>query len=153
VQGGTFCPITNCTDLKECVEDYYEEAVGDDRKAFAQYLVSMPGGAYLHPQPQENCSLPDAEESCPQVSVPKELDPLDTSQCGLAREYFGFNMNFVNDKQICGDIRQFQNARSFDFLEEFFAQGFDLEPEVEDGEPPLAPALILKKPFPGKSCV
>jgi hypothetical protein len=151
VQGGTFCPITNCTVLKECVEDYYEEAVGDDRKAFAQYLVSMPGGAYL--QPQENCSLPDAGESCPQVSVPKELDPLDTSQCGLAREYFGFNMNFVNDKQICGDIRQFQNARSFDFLEEFFAQGFDGEPEVENPEPPLVPPLILNKPFPGKSCV
>ncbi len=64
--------------------------------------------------------------------APEIKNATDQNQCSGAREYFGFNMNFVNDKQICGDIRQFQNARSFDFLEEFFAQGFDGEPEVDD---------------------
>jgi hypothetical protein len=42
---------------------------------------------------------------------------------GRTREYFGFDANFVNDDQICGDLEQFQLVRDFSFLDEFFDQG------------------------------
>lgn len=98
----------------------------------------MPGGEYL--QPNQNAA----------VSKPKELDAFDAFECGRAREYFGFDEYFINDKKICRDVGQFQNARDFDFLDEFFERGSVVEVEEEDGTPPLVPALVLSLPNTGK---
>jgi hypothetical protein len=133
--GGTFCPVSNCTDLQVCVEDYHDEAVNDKKTAFANYLESMPGGEYL------SC---DTDKSC------EKWDPIDPFACGRAREYFGFDTNFINDKQICEDISQFRNTRDFQFLEEFFKQGSDGSFSPENTEPPLVPPLVLKLPTAGK---
>jgi hypothetical protein len=141
VHGGTFCPITNCTVLKDCVKTYHVDAVNDDRSAFATYLEGMPGGDYLTPA---NCAnATDPAKYCAE-------DWLDPDLCGNAREYFGFDATFVNDQQICSDINQFQNTRDFLFLEEFFKQGSDSEVEIEFGVPPLVPPLILTLPAAGK---
>jgi hypothetical protein len=144
IQGGTFCPITNSTVLKECVKaDYDEVVVGETQPAFANYLSSMPRGAYL--------SCPDDDESC--LSDSKELNVTDSFGCGRAREYFGFDSDFINDKQICRDIKQFQSTRDFEFLEEFFDQSGARKPEGPGLNQPLVPPLILQKPLAGKLCV
>ena len=46
----------------------------------------------------------------------------DPNQCIKAREHFGYDAGFINDKQICEDIHQFRFAKDFNFLEEFFDQ-------------------------------
>jgi hypothetical protein len=144
-QAGTFCPNTDCTDLKQCVEDYHRDALEENKIAFANYLEGMPGGEYLTPAKCDNAT--DPAESC---GEPKVWDPENLDQCGQAREYFGFDANFVNDKQICRDINQLRNTRDFEFLEEFFNQGSDLDPEIIIDDPPLVPLLILTPPVSGK---
>jgi hypothetical protein len=149
VQAGTFCPITDCSDLKNCVEDYYDESVAEQRSAFANYLKAMPGGEYLTcPDDDASCTCPDGDASC--LSDLKHLNPRDAFECGKAREYFGFDANFINDNQICQDILQFQGTKDFQFLEEFFDQGATPNPKGPDGDPPLVPPLILKTPLGGK---
>jgi hypothetical protein len=141
VHGGTFCPITDCTDLKDCVQNYYNNARSENRSAFATYLQGMPGGEYLTPANCDNAT--DPAKYCDE----KWVDP---DQCGAAREYFGFDASFVNDQSICTDINQFQNTRDFDFLEEFFKQGSASVVETDEGVPPLVPPLILTLPAAGK---
>jgi hypothetical protein len=139
--GGTFCPITDCTDLKDCVEGYHVDAVNDNRIAFSTYLEGMPGGEYLTPAKCDNAS--DPAKYCDEKWVDPDL-------CGKAREYFGFDASFVNDLKICTDIKQFQNSKDFDFLDEFFKQGRDAEVENESGKPPLVPPLTLTPPVCGR---
>jgi hypothetical protein len=136
--GGTFCPIADCADLQVCVEDYHKDAVNANRPAFVNYLELMPGGEYLT---KGSC---DTDKSC------QKWETNDPYACGRAREYFGFDANFINDKQICQDIGQFQNTRDFKFLEEFFKQGTSEESDPEETEPPLVPPLVLRKPYAGK---
>jgi hypothetical protein len=95
----------------------------------------------------ESLAKCDDAESCAER---KQWDPTDPNACGRAREYFGFDANFVNDNQICTDVNQFKNTKDFEFLEEFFKQGGDSEVEIEFGEPPLVPPLILTLPAAGK---
>jgi hypothetical protein len=125
------------------VKDYHEIALDENRTAFAKYLEAMPGAEYL--QPSETCP---ADESCP-----TPLDPLDTIGCGRAREYFGFDEYFVNDKNICEDIVQFQNSRDFKFLDNFFNQGSSEGESNDPGDVPLVPQLVLTKPDAGKLSV
>jgi hypothetical protein len=54
---------------------------------------------------------------------PNITNPIDPIECGRAREYFGFEENFINDQQICDDIEQLASTRDFDILNEFFNQG------------------------------
>jgi hypothetical protein len=122
------------------VKDYHDEAVNDKRTAFANYLETMPGWESL-----ANCD--NASESCDER---KKWEPDDPYACGRARVYFGFDANFINDKQICQDIKQFQNSRDFVFLEEFFNQGTSNEVDPEKTEPPLVPPLELILPVAGK---
>jgi hypothetical protein len=139
------------------VRDYHESAVDENRSIFANYLETMPGGAYLTPG---NCDADnatattndtdtdtDTDQSCGER---KEWNPMDPFECGRAREYFGFDKDFVNDKQICRDIGQFQNTRDFEFIDEFLNQGFSSGISPETGEPPLVPPLILTPPVAGK---
>jgi hypothetical protein len=41
----------------------------------------------------------------------------------MARQYFGFDENFLDDKKICADIEQLRFTKEFSFLDEFFNQG------------------------------
>ena len=56
-------------------------------------------------------------------SAPEINNPYDYNQCGKTKEYFGFKASFVNEKEICNEIKQLKYTRDFDFLAEFFAQG------------------------------
>jgi hypothetical protein len=69
---------------------------------------------------------------------PNITDTTNHVECGNARKYFGFDENFINDKQICEDIEQLKYSRDFDFLQAFFGQGAD-EPPGDD-PPDLTPA-------------
>jgi hypothetical protein len=94
--GGTWCPgKTDCEDLKDCIDLYSQEAVDENQMAFASYL-----------------------KSAPNITTYTSMD-----ECGRAREYFGFNSFFSNDKQICEDIAQLRFTRDFAFLDSFFGQG------------------------------
>jgi hypothetical protein len=62
----------------------------DQNRAFAQYVNASP-------------------------SIINHTDPF---QCGRAREYFGFQNNFINDEQICEDISQLALTRDFEILNE-----------------------------------
>jgi hypothetical protein len=114
--GGTFCAVSNCTELMDCVEEMIESAIDEEKAPFAAYLQS----------------------------APNITNPVDPYQCGRAREYFGFDENFINDDQICKDVEQFTNTRDFAFLDEFFDQGDQSSGAIEkDG---LVPPLVLKEP-------
>jgi hypothetical protein len=135
------------------VEEYHKSAVAEDRGVFATYLETMPGGLYLRPK---NCDAdndvdtdtdPETDQPCDQ---PKEWDPKNPIECGRVREYFGFDKDFVNEKQICEDIGQFQNTRDFLFIDEFLNQDFNVVVDPESTERPLVPPLILTPPVAGK---
>jgi hypothetical protein len=93
VYGGTFCPVSDCTDLMNCVDGFRLH----ENKAFALYV-----------------------NASPIIS-----NPTDPFECGRAREYFGFQDNFINDQQICDDIGQLALTRDFTILNEFFDQDGD----------------------------
>eukprot|EP00977_Amphora_coffeiformis_P013338 scaffold3471_cov175-Amphora_coffeaeformis.AAC.12 len=121
VYGGTYCPLTDCTRLQECVAELIDIARNENRTAFANYLLN----------------------------APNITDPENSFQCGWAREYFGFPANFINDNQICEDIKQFRNSRDFEFLEEFFNQGSSSdEPGDDDDNFNVVPPLVLVPPDP-----
>ncbi|CAB9498733.1 expressed unknown protein [Seminavis robusta] len=110
-QGGTWCPTpVNCNVLKTCVADLISQAgaAADNTPAFLQYL--------------------DA--------APKIADVTDLQQCGRARAYFGFDELFVNDAQICDDIKQLKYTVDFTFLDEFLKQGSPA-PGTKSGAPNL----------------
>lgn len=94
IYGGQWCqnPV-DCSQLQECVAVYLQDAIDNDRTAWATYL-----------------------ESSPSIK-----DPLDSFECGRAREYFGFEATFINDRQICQDIGQLRNTNDLAILEGFFA--------------------------------
>jgi hypothetical protein len=122
------------------VKDYHQDAVDANSPAFVNYLETMPGW--------ESLAKCDDDESCRNR---EKWDPTDPYACGRAREHFGFDANFIHDKRICEDINQFKNSRDFKFLEEFFKQGTPAKSDgPDDTEPPLVPALVLKKPAAGK---
>jgi hypothetical protein len=114
--GGTYCAVSDCTELMDCVGEMTISATDDNRTAFATYLKSSPN----------------------------ITNPVDPYECGRAREYFGFDESFVNDDQICEDVKQFTNTRDFAFLDEFFDQGGKADEITEkDG---LVPPLVLNAP-------
>jgi hypothetical protein len=112
VQGGTFCPVADCSDLKVCVARLRDH----NNRAFAQYVNASPNIGY----------------------------PKDPFQCGRAREYFGFQENFINDEQICEDIEQLTLTRDFAILDTFFNQGDSGGGGVADA--PVVPGLDLVPP-------
>lgn len=136
VYGGTWCPSpTDCSVLQTCIADLSEDAKTKNA-AYAMYLESAPA----------------IENSA------------DYEQCGAAREYFGFDPDFINDIQICDDIEQLRFSRDFTFLEAFFGQGTELTPEAptldapeapeqpEDNEPDPIPPFTLTDITRGESC-
>ena len=113
--GGTWCPSRpDCSPLRSCMQSLAEEAKAEGKFAFEQYLRRAPAID----------------------------DPHDQHQCGRARGYFGFDELFINDHQICEDVEQLKFARDFDFMDDFFKQGSDLE-QAEDED---APELVLVPP-------
>lgn len=93
-QGGTFCALPpDCTILRDCVQDYITEA--GESSVFGTYL-----------------------KAAPEIKNPNDL-----RDCGRAREYFGFEESFINDKQICEDVKQLQYTKDFEFLNDFFGNG------------------------------
>ena len=38
-----------------------------------------------------------------------------------AREYFGYNENFLNDAGICNELRELRFSKDFAFIDEFFS--------------------------------
>jgi hypothetical protein len=57
------------------------------------------------------------------TAAPEIQDASVVKQCQRAREYFGFDRDFLDGGKICGDIEQFRLTEDFDFLNEFFNQG------------------------------
>jgi len=55
--------------------------------------------------------------------APGISNPFNGGQCGMAREYFGYDENQVNDAEICEGIPQLKTSRDLSFLDDFFAQG------------------------------
>ena len=112
VFGGTWCqnPV-DCTVLQDCIQEYIDLA-SEDQVAFKEYL-----------------------ESAPAIS-----DPTDSIDCGMAREYFGYEDSYTNDADICENIEEFQYTDDFTILDNLFGgsntktfedPGDDLEePEV-----------------------
>ena len=45
---------------------------------------------------------------------------MDSYDCRSAREYFGFEEDFIDDEQICDDVDQLRFSRDFDFINEFY---------------------------------
>ena len=93
--GGTWCPNPqDCTELRDCVQEYIERAKTPEHKnaAFAAYLQEAP-------------TIEDATNA---------------EKCGRTREYFGYSALYVNDKDICANIEQFSYSRDLKFIEEFF---------------------------------
>ena len=121
VYGGVFCPTTDCTDLKTCVESYQNEY--EEPLAYADWLKLSP-------------LINDASSS---------LD------CGDARQYFGYDPNFVNDEHICDDVRQLRFSRDFAFLDNFFNQGDDDADGDADPSSKEIPRLVLEHPIAGKN--
>ena len=114
--GGTWCPTkANCGVLQGCLADLVEEARSEKRFAFEQHLLS----------------------------APKIEDPENREQCQMTRMYFGFDENFINDRQICEDVEQLRFAKDFEFLNEFFNQGSDVAAGGGSGD---VPALNLIPP-------
>ena len=73
--GGTFCYRVDCSELSSCIARYIEEE--SDNKAYVTYLKTAP-------------TITDATSE---------------QECAKARDYFGYDPDFVNDRQICEDIQ------------------------------------------------
>jgi hypothetical protein len=115
--GGTFCPApADCTTLRNCIKEYFDGA--NKPSAYATYL-----------------------EASPIIT-----DPTDRVSCGRARDYFGFDDDFINDEQICEDVEQLRNTRDFKLLESFFGES-DYNPPSDDEPPP-----VILPPNRGTSC-
>ena len=77
--GGTWCPSNpDCTYLKDCISN--EINFASSNEGLTPYKI------YL--------------ESSPEI-----VDPYDYNQCGKTKEYFGFKSSFVNEKEICNEIK------------------------------------------------
>jgi hypothetical protein len=132
VYGGTWCPIADCSELQTCLE--VEIETSNDRPAYVTYLSSAP-------------TITDSD---------------DADECGLTREYFGFDAYYVNDAQICEDIKQLQYSRDFSILDKFFNQGTGTSTGEDGsggvdsggtGEVIEVPELTLTAPGRGKNCL
>jgi hypothetical protein len=76
---------------------------------------------------------------------PNITDVTDPFECGRAREYFGFQDNFINDLQICEDIGQLALTKDFEILNEFFNQGSSGPPgESPNGDGPVLLSPIMR---------
>ena len=92
-QGGTYFPnAADCSTLKSCVASMKQDAASDNLPLFEDYLDASPSIA----------------------------DTTDYEECGRARNYFGFDENFINDQAICDDIDQLKYSKSFKFLEDMY---------------------------------
>jgi hypothetical protein len=107
----------DCSDLEVCVGLYSEYAKEENLIGYAQYL-----------------------EDYPTIT-----NTTNSKQCGDAREYFGYDPDFLNDAHICDDIFQLRYTEDFDFLNEFFNQGTNTNPTICDGN---APSCLLTEPTP-----
>jgi hypothetical protein len=122
-QGGIWCPApVDCTVLKTCIINEVDWARTNERPAYEQYLIGAP---FIE-------------------------DPTDEIQCGKGRNYYGFDEYFINDHQICEDIKQLRDTRDFAFMDEFYAQGSDTS-SSSSGLPgevdvPTVPPLVLSEP-------
>jgi hypothetical protein len=117
--GGTWCPSPqDCRDLQDCIAEEIQIAEEFNHTAFAMYLKAAP-------------------------SITR---PEDSSQCGAAKQYFGFDAFFLNDDQICEDILQLRNSRDFDFLDAFFKQGDEATCDRE-ANPNGCNSVLLKEPL------
>ncbi|CAB9510835.1 expressed unknown protein [Seminavis robusta] len=93
--GGTWCPTaTDCSVLKDCVDQEMTRAENDGKLSYK---------AYLEPGAVEN--------------------PNDFDDCGDSREYFGYDPLYKNDDDVCANIKQLHNTKDFGFLDEFYSQG------------------------------
>lgn len=73
------------TDLKDCVEAEISYAQTNNLPTYQQYLNSSPS-----------------------IS-----NPHDDQVCGRARQYFGFQSNFIDDNAICEDVQQLRFSDDF----------------------------------------
>jgi len=107
VLGGTWCPTqADCTTLQSCIEDMKARSLDNNQKALHAYLEGAP-------------SITDASS---------------TSQCGKAREYFGYDEYFINDDQICADAWQLRYSKDFSWMEDFFGGADEDADENENGD-------------------
>jgi len=96
--GGTFCRNpSSCDVLQACVEEYTQAAIDQELYSYQQFL-----------------------EDSPEIS-----DPTSFKECGNAREYFGYDKDFLDDERVCDDVWQMRMTDDFDFLDEFYNQGSD----------------------------
>ena len=96
--GGTFCRNpSSCDVLQECVEEYTQAAIDQELNSYQQFL-----------------------EDSPEIT-----DPTSFRECGNAREYFGYDKDFLDDERVCDDVWQMRMTEDFDFLDEFYNQGSD----------------------------
>ena len=121
-QGGTYCPnAADCSVLKTCVATMKAEASSNNLPMFVDYLGASP-------------SISDAT---------------DNDECGRARNYFGFDENFINDQAICDDIEQLKHSKSFKFLEDMYGSGGSSSSSSSSSgcsEPAAAPVTAANLP-------
>jgi hypothetical protein len=71
----------------------------------------------------ENSEPPKAAYRLYLNSAPGIEEVSNTQQCGMAREYFGFDFSYPIDADICDEIRRLENEGDVENLDQYASSG------------------------------